>query len=214
MSHVVTLTAEPRSIGTKGELRALREEGFVPGVIYGGDKEPYCVSLPRIELWKHISTGRFSSTLTELSVGEVIFHVIAKDIQFDPVRDTVVHVDFLRVDTSKPILVKVPVHVSNQELSPGLKRGGTVNLVVHELELLCLPNTIPDEIVLDLTGLNIGDSIHIHQVALPEGVTPASRDLELTLVSIAGMMEDKGDEQAEGKEEGALASSDDGAKKK
>ena len=187
MAKVVSLKATARVRGSKGAARAERREGRVPGVVYGGRTEPQLVSFVYNELWKHVETGRFLSTLVDLDIGEEKVRTIPRDIQFDPIRDHVIHVDFLRLGAGQRISVEVPVHFSNHEASPGLKRGGVLNIVRHEIDLYCPADAIPDQIEIDLTGREIGDSIHISAIQLPEGVTPTIATRDFTIATIAGV---------------------------
>lgn len=187
MAKVVSLKATARARSSKGAARAERREGRVPGVVYGGKKDPQLVSFVYNELWKHVETGRFLSTLVDLDIGEEKVRTIPRDIQFDPIRDHVIHVDFLRLGAGQRISVEVPVHFSNHEASPGLKRGGVLNIVRHEIDLYCPADAIPDQIEIDLTGREIGDSIHISAVTLPDGVTPTIATRDFTIATIAGV---------------------------
>ena len=187
MAKVVSLKATARARSSKGAARAERREGRVPGVVYGGKTEPQLVSFVYNELWKHVETGRFLSTLVDLDIGEEKVRTIPRDIQFDPIRDHVIHVDFLRLGAGQRISVEVPVHFSNHEASPGLKRGGVLNIVRHEIDLYCPADAIPDQIEIDLTGREIGDSIHISAIQLPEGVTPTIATRDFTIATIAGV---------------------------
>jgi large subunit ribosomal protein L25 len=155
-------------------------------VIYGGKTEPQLVSFVYNELWKHVETGRFLSTLVDLDVAGEKVRTIPRDVQFDPVRDRVIHVDFLRLGAGQRISVEVPVHFSNHEASPGLKRGGVLNIVRHEVEFYCPADAIPDQIEIDLAGREIGDSIHISAIKLPPNVTPVIADRDFTIATIAG----------------------------
>src|ERR1700754_3058412 len=150
MAKVISLQASARKGGSKGAVRAARRDGQVPGVIYGGEKEPQAVALDYKELWKAVETGRFLSTLVDVEIGGEKVRAIPRDIQFDVVRDRVIHVDFLRLGAGQRISVAVPVHFSNHEASPGLKRGGVLNVVRHEVELYCPADSIPEQIEIDL----------------------------------------------------------------
>lgn len=185
MAKTIQLAATARDRAGKGAARAARREGRVPAVIYGDKKDPQIISVSYHELWPHVQTGRFLSTLVEVSVDGAPVRAIARDIQFDPVRDQVIHVDFLRLGAGARIAVEVPVHFLNQETAPGIKRGGVLNVVRHEVELYCPADAIPDELVIDLAGLEIGDSIHISHVALPEGTTPVIAGRDFTIATIA-----------------------------
>jgi large subunit ribosomal protein L25 len=185
MSKIVNLKATARGQGGKGASRAVRREGRVPAVVYGDKKDPQMVSLAYNELQPHVQSGRFLSTLIDLEIEGATVRAIPRDIQFEPVRDFITHVDFLRLGKNARIAVAVPVHFKNQEASPGIKKGGVLNIVSHEIDLYCPADFIPDDIVIDLTGLEMGRSIHIGDVQLPPNVAPVSRDRDLTIATIA-----------------------------
>jgi large subunit ribosomal protein L25 len=186
MAKVISLKASARKAGSKGAARATRRDGLVPGVIYGGEKEPQLVALPYNELWKAVESGRFLSTLVDVELGSDKVRAIPRDVQFDVVSDRVIHVDFLRLGAGQRISVAVRVHFSNHEASPGLKRGGVLNVVRHEVELYCPADNIPEQIEIDLTGWEIGGSIHISHVKLPPNVRPVIADRDFTIATIAG----------------------------
>ena len=190
MSKIVQLKATQRGRAGKGASRAVRREGLVPGVVYGDKKEPQLVSLKYGEVLPHVQTGRFLSTLVDLEVDGQTVRAIPRDVQFEPVRDLLVHVDFLRLGKDARIAVDIPVHFKNHEASPGLKAGGALNIVSHTLALYCSADFIPDEVSVDLTGLQIGQSVHISQIKLPEGVTALSRD-DLTVCTIAAQAKEE-----------------------
>lgn len=201
MSKIVNLKATARGQGGKGASRAVRREGRVPGVVYGDKKDPQLVSLAYNELQPHVQSGRFLSTLIDLEIEGATVRAIPRDIQFEPVRDFITHVDFLRLGKNARIAVAVPVHFKNQEASPGIKKGGVLNIVSHEIDLYCPADFIPDDIVIDLTGLEMGKSIHIGDVQLPANVTPVSRDHGLTIATITapgGVQEGEAAAAAEG----------------
>lgn len=185
MAKIVQLKAAARQRAGKGAARAVRREGRVPGVIYGDKQEPQLVSLAYQDLLQQVHTGRFLSTLVDLDVDGATIRTIPRDVQFDPVRDFIIHADFLRLGTGARIAVEVPVEFRNAEAAPGIKRGGVLNVVRHEVELYCPADAIPDEIVVDLTGLQIGDSIHISHVTLPEGTSPTITERDFTIATIA-----------------------------
>jgi large subunit ribosomal protein L25 len=185
MSKIIKLQATARGGAGKGAARAVRREGRVPGVVYGDKKEPQNISFAYNELQPHVNTGRFMSTLVDLEVDGTVVRAIPRDIQFEPVRDFISHVDFLRLGKGARIHVEVPVHFKNHLDSPGIKKGGVLNIVRHEIDLYCPADFIPDEILIDLTGLEIGHSIHISAVKLPENVTPAIRERDFTIATIA-----------------------------
>jgi large subunit ribosomal protein L25 len=184
MSEVITLAAEPRDRAGKGVARATRREGRVPGVIYGGKEPPALISMDRAELGRHIHGATFFTHVFELKVAGETHRVLPRDIQLHPVSDLPVHVDFLRVGAGTVIEVAVPVHFVNQEASPGLKRGGVLNVVRHEIDLLCPVENIPEHITIDLTGTEVGESIHISRIKLPEGVK-SKIERDYTVATIA-----------------------------
>jgi large subunit ribosomal protein L25 len=185
MARIVQLKAAKRDRAGKGAARAVRREGRVPGVVYGDKQEPQLVSLGYVDVFQQVQTGRFLSTLVDLEVDGTTVRTIPRDVQFDPVRDFIIHADFLRLGAGARITVEVIVQFRNAEASPGIKRGGVLNVVRHEVELSCPADSIPEEIVVDLTGLDIGDSVHISSVSLPEGATPTITDRDFTIATIA-----------------------------
>ncbi|MBM3519504.1 MAG: 50S ribosomal protein L25/general stress protein Ctc [Alphaproteobacteria bacterium] len=190
MSKIVQLKAAPRGRAGKGASRAVRREGLVPGVVYGDKKEPQLVSLKYGEVLTQVQSGRFLSTLVDLDVDGKVVRAIPRDMQFEPVRDFIVHVDFLRLGKDARIAVDIPVHFKNQETCPGLKAGGALSIVSHTVALYCSADFIPEEIMVDLAGLNIGQSIHLSQVKLPEKVAPVSRD-DVTLCAISAQAKEE-----------------------
>jgi len=212
MAQTMALTAERRARAGKGAARAARREGKVPAVIYGDKKEPTLINVDLRAVSKLWGTGHFTSTLLDLDVEGKTTRVIARDVQLDPVRDGIVHVDFLRLGKGAMIDVMIPVTFVNEDAAPGIaKRKGVLNVVRHEVELLCPATAIPDEIVIDLTGKEIGDSIHISEVTLPEGTRPTISDRDFTIATIAaptvalaeeGAPEGAAAEEEEAEEEG------------
>ena len=190
MSKIVQLKATQRGRAGKGASRAVRREGLVPGVVYGDKQGAQMVSLNYRELEPHIQTGRFLSTLVDLEVEGKTIRAIPRDVQFEPIRDFIVHVDFLRLGKASRIAVDIPVHFKGHEASPGIRAGGSLNIVSHTLSLYCSADFIPDDIVVDITGLQIGDSIHLSDIKLPEGVTAVSRD-DVTLCTIAAQAKEE-----------------------
>ncbi len=190
MSKIVQLKATARGRAGKGASRAVRRQGLVPGVVYGDKKDPQLVSLIYGEVKPHVETGRFLSTHVDLEVDGPTVRAIPRDVQFEPVRDFIVHVDFLRLGKDARIAVDIPVRFKNHEASPGLKAGGALNIVSHTLALYCPADFIPDDIVVDLTGLQIGQSVHILAIKLPERVTAVSRD-DVTLCTIAAQAKEE-----------------------
>ena len=204
MAEAYVLSAEMRERAGKGAARATRRSGRVPAVIYGDKKDPAMVSLEPIALKKFIQTGGFFSHLVEIEAGGDKHRVIARDIQMDPVSDQPIHVDFMRVSKGVKIAVNVPLHYINEEEAPGLKVGGVLNVVRHDVELNVSPEAIPEFIEVDLTGLELGDSVHISAVTLPEGVAPTITDRDFTVATIAAPSSVKSaaseEEEAEGEE--------------
>ena len=184
MSEQLTLPAEARDRAGKGASRALRREGRVPAVVYGDKKEPLSVHVEEKLLAKMMSTGHFMNTVVMVEVDGKLNRTLPKDVQFHPVTSRPVHVDFLRIGEHSQVTVAVPVRFDNEEASPGLKRGGVLNVVQHELELVCDAAHIPDEIHIPLDGLEIGDSIHISDVKLPEGTKAAIDDRDFTVATV------------------------------
>lgn len=186
MAKTMALTAERRDRAGKGAARAARRENKVPAVIYGDKKEPTLINVESRDVTKLWDTGHFMSTLLDLDVAGETTRVIARDVQLDPVRDWVIHVDFLRLGKGAKINVMIPVTFINEEEAPGIEKDkGILNVVRHEVELLCLATNLPDEIVVDLTGKEIGDAIHISEVTLPEGAKPTITDRDFTIATIA-----------------------------
>ncbi len=186
MAELIELKATAREGTGKMANRVLRAQKMVPAVVYGGETDPENVALEYKSVWQNYQTGHFLSTVFLLDVNGKKQRVIPRDVQLDPVRDFPIHVDFMRVSKSSRIDVAVPVHFVNEEASPGLKRGGVLNIVRHEIELSCPADSIPESITVDLTGLNIGDSVHISHVKLPAGITPVISDRDFTVASVAG----------------------------
>lgn len=183
MAAIASMSATVRANGGKGAARAERRKGRVPGVIYGDKKPPVLISLDYKTLHHRIYAGHFLSTVYELEIDGQKHRVIPRDYQLDPVRDLPVHVDFLRLGEGAAISVDIPIHVKGAETSPGVKRGGTVNLVAHALTLLVSVDNIPDGVDIDISKLNIGDSVHLADVVLPAGAKAKGRD-NPTLLSI------------------------------
>lgn len=186
MAELIELKATARESAGKVASRTLRAQKMVPAVVYGGEGGPANVSLEYKAVWQHYQNGHFLSTVYLLDVDGKKERVIPREVQVDPVRDFPIHVDFMRVSRTSRIDVEVPVHFINEEASPGLKRGGVLNIVRHEIEFSCPADAIPESITVDLTGLEIGDSVHISSVKLPEGITPVIADRDFTIASIAG----------------------------
>jgi large subunit ribosomal protein L25 len=186
MSNQITISAEMRDRAGKGAARAVRRAGRVPAVIYGDKKDPVMVSLEPRELRKQLNTGNFFATVYSVEVADGDNErVLPRDVQFHPVKDETMHVDFLRVSKLTRTNVMVQCNFINEEDSPGLTRGGMLNVVRHEVEVVCGVDDIPDQFELDLTGLDIGDSIHAGVLKLPEGVELTISDRDFTIATIA-----------------------------
>ena len=183
MATVKELKATARPNGGKGAARAERRAGRVPGVIYGNNQPPLTISVDDKELRQRILAGRFLTTLFDVELDGKKHRVIPRDFQLDPVKDFPLHVDFLRLGEGATIRVSVPLHVVNGETSPGVKRGGTINIVTHTVELECSVDNIPQYLEADAGGLEISYSLHLSDIKLPTGVKALSRE-DATLVTI------------------------------
>jgi large subunit ribosomal protein L25 len=196
MSDQLTLSAEPRERAGKGASRALRREGRVPAVIYGNNQDPQTIHVEEKALVKALMTGHFSNSVVEVTVGGKTERTLPKDVALHPVTDRPLHVDFMRLAKDATVHVNVPVHFANEDASPGLKRGGVLNVVRHDLELICAADKIPDEILIDVTGFDVGESIHISHVSLPDGSKSAITDRDFTIATIvapSGLKSAEGD---------------------
>jgi large subunit ribosomal protein L25 len=185
MAELISLSAQPRDRVGKGAARAARRAGKVPAVLYGGKQPPLPLSVDPAAVARQLATGAFFTTMIELDVGGETHRALARDVQFHPVNDRPEHVDFLRVTAETLITVEVPVIFDNEETCPGLKRGGVLNVVRHEIELECRADAIPHSLHADLSTFDIGDSIHISHIPLPPGVTPTITDRDFTVATIA-----------------------------
>jgi len=185
MSDIVTLAAEVRQRAGKGTARQTRRAARIPAVIYGNKEKPLLISVDGNTFTKLLHKPGFFTHLFDVTVDGTAHRVLPRDVQFDPVSDLPLHVDFLRVGTDTKISVHVPVAFINQDKCPGLKRGGTLNVVRHDIELLCDASNIPDHVYIDLEGHDLGASIHFHSVKLPEGVTTTIAERDFTIVTIA-----------------------------
>lgn len=185
MSDTYELKAEARERVGKGSARELRRNGKIPAVIYGDNQPPVSIALPYKDVTLKIHGGGFMTTIATIDVDGKKFRVLPKDYQLDPVRDFTMHVDFLRVGKNTVVTVEVPVHFENEEASPGIKRGGVLNVVRHTVEVHCPANEIPEYFAADLTGLEIGDGIHISNITLPKDVEPTITDRDFTIATIA-----------------------------
>jgi large subunit ribosomal protein L25 len=185
MAETITFQAEAREGAGKGPSRQLRRAGRVPAVIYGERKDQQMISLEARALRRELSNPRFFSTLCSLQLDGEPIRVLPREVQLHPVSDDPVHADFVRVSRGTTIHVTVQVAFLNEDISRGLKRGGVLNVVRREIELVCPADAIPEQIEVDLAGADIGDSLHISQVSLPAGVHPAITDRDFTIATIA-----------------------------
>ena len=185
MSDADVLAAQSRTDKGRGASRAARRSGRVPGVIYGAGKDTVTVSVDRRELNREMGRGGFYTRLYNLKVEDQSEQVLPREVQLHPVTDVPLHVDFLRLSGETTIRLQIPVHFENEEESPGVKRGGVVNIVRHEVEVNCRADAIPESFTVDLTGLDIGDAVRISDIDLPEGVEPVISDRDFTIATIA-----------------------------
>ncbi len=185
MRDVTTIAAEARARAGKGTARATRRTGRVPGVIYGEKQTPELISVESRELLKELNKGNFFSRLLNIEFGGKSERVLARDVQLDPVTDRPIHVDFQRVGKGSRIRIFIPVQFLEQDQSPGLKKGGVLNIVRHEVEFFCQPDSIPESISISLAGMEIGHSIHISAFELPGGIKPVIQDRDFTVATIA-----------------------------
>jgi large subunit ribosomal protein L25 len=200
MSEQLTLSAETRERAGKGASRVLRREGRVPAVVYGNNEEPLSIHLEEKRLVKALSTGHFMNSVVMIDAGGAPVRTLPKDVQFHPVTDRPLHVDFLRISEHAKVHVAVPIHFTDEDKSKGLKRGGVLNAVRHELELVCDAAEIPEEVEISLAGMDIGDSLHISAVTLPKGTESAITDRDFTIATIvapSGLKMDAEDAAAE-----------------
>ena len=203
MSEALTLSAETRERAGKGASRAMRLQGRVPAVVYGNKQEPLSIHVEEKVLVKMLNTGHFMNSVIMIEgTGEQI-RTLPKDVQFHPVTDRPLHVDFLRIGEHSSVHVNVPVVFTDEEKAPGIKRGGVLNIVRHDLELICDAAEIPDEITISLEGLEVGASIHISNVTLPKGSKSAIEDRDFTIATIvapSALKSTEGDAETAGAE--------------
>ena len=195
MSDQLTLPAEARDRAGKGASRALRRDGRVPAVVYGEKKEPLSIHVEEKLLNKMLSSGHFMNSVVMIDFKGKAHRTLPKAVDVHPVTSRPIHVDFLRIGEHTKVHVAVPMRFDNEDASPGLKRGGVLNVVVHELEIVCDAAHSPAEIHISLEGLEIGDSIHIGQVKLPDGVTPANTEEDFTVATIVAPSAMKSEEE-------------------
>ena len=202
MSDALTLPAETRERAGKGASRALRREGRIPAVIYGGKEEAITIHVEEKELTRQLMTGQFMNSIVQIELGGEQVRAIPKDVALHPVSDRPIHADFFRLAKGGKIEVSVPVVFINEEESPGLKKGGVLNVVRHELELVCENDKIPGEIEIDVTGKEVGDSLHISEIKLPAGSESAITDRDFTIATLVApsALKRSDEEEEEGEE--------------
>lgn len=185
MPDIIALAAQPRERTGRGAARAVRRMGRVPAIVYGGEAEPRLVSLEPRELARALARPGFLATLVDVTIDGKAERTVPREVQYHPTTDAALHVDFMRVAPGSRVTVTVPVVFINHEQSPGLRRGGILNVVRHGIELNAAVDNIPDRLVVDLDGLEIGDSVHIRAVTLPEGARPMITERDFTIATIA-----------------------------
>lgn len=200
----IVLNVEVRESAGTGGARAIRRTGQVPGILYGGDKAPVAVTVKANEFRKALYTGKLLGHLVTLKYGNETQPVIAKDVQMHPVTDEPIHFDLYRVDEHQEIKIEVPVHFKNHEEAPGLKRGGSLNVALHSILVSVPADQIPEDLVVDLTGLEIGSNIRVADIKLPASAK-SMIDGDVVVASVTGMMAEVAEEPAEGAAEGAEA---------
>jgi large subunit ribosomal protein L25 len=184
MADITVLTATAREKVGKGSAREARRQGNIPAVIYGDKKSPIPIIVEQKILVRQLGTGGFFNTLFDIDINGELNRVLPRDVQLHPVTDVPEHVDFLRVSASTKISVEVPVEFIGDDVSPGIKGGGVLNVVRYTVEVSCTPDLIPNNLVIDLSNSEIGDSLHISAVSLPDGVTPTISDRDFTIATI------------------------------
>lgn len=180
-----TLPATTRDNAGKGVARALRREGKIPGVLYGKGQKPVSIALPLKEVALEYARGRFRSRVIDINLDNKVVKALPKDLQFNPVTDVIEHVDFIKIEPGVALRVNIPVKITGQDKSAGLKRGGVLNVVRHEIEFVCAPESIPTHIEVNVSGLDIGGSAHINDIQLPKGVSPVIKR-NFTIATVAG----------------------------
>ena len=210
MGEFINITAEVRDQSGKGVARAVRREGKVPAVIYGDNQDPVSIALDGQELNKLLKNPGFFTHIFAVDVTGKKHEVLARDLQLHPVTDLPLHIDFMRFNQNTKIVIEIPVNFINEGASPGLKKGGVLNIVRRELELRCSPSNIPQAIDIDLTGFEIGDSIHISALDLPDGAEPIT-DRDYTIATVASPTVMTAEEEAAeaGEEDGETSTEDD-----
>ena len=202
MSDALILPAESRERAGKGASRALRREGRIPAVIYGGKEEPTTIHVEEKELVRQLMTGHFMNSIVKIELGGETIRTLPKDVALHPVTDRPTHADFFRLARDAKVEVSIPVVFVGEEASPGLKKGGVLNVVRHEVDLVCEADKIPGEIEISVEGKEVGDSIHISEVNLPEGSASAITDRDYTIATLVApsALKKSEEEEAEGEE--------------
>ncbi len=185
MPEITSLSAELRARAGKGAARATRRAGRVPGIVYGGKQDPTPISLDPRELSRALAKRGFFATLVDLTIDGAVQRTLPREVQYHPATDAPLHVDFMRIAATSRVTVTVPVVFINPELSIGIRRGGILNIVRHGIDLICPVDNIPDHLTVNLDGLDIGDSVHISAVAVPEGCRPTITERDFTIASVA-----------------------------
>ena len=183
MAEIILNVDVRDGVGTGG-ARAARRAGFVPGVLYGGEQAPVAISVNEKDFRKSLYTGKLLGHLVTLKYGEETQPVIAKDVQFDPVSDRPLHFDLMRVDEHAPVKISIPVHFKNADEAPFTRQGGSLEVVRHEVEILVNADSIPEELVVDLTGREMGDTIRFSDIALPQGASATITDRDFVIATI------------------------------
>ncbi|NIK87752.1 large subunit ribosomal protein L25 [Rhizomicrobium palustre] len=196
MREIQELTVEKREGTGKGPSYQTRQKGQIPAIIYGGSSDPEPIALDAHTLTLAYEKGAFLTTLLKLNDGAKVTRVIPRDLQLDPVTDRPVHVDFMRLEEGATIKLEIPLHFKGTEVSPGVKKGGVLNIVRHSLELICPADNIPSAVDIDVSKMDLRDSLHINDIALPEGVVPTTRFRDFTLASIVAPTSVKEDRNA------------------
>ena len=199
MAEINLISVNPRDLSGKGSSRAIRREGLIPGIIYGDDQEPILISMDPRQLIAEMSKPGFSSKIFEIQVKEKKYRAMAQDIQMHDVNDRPIHVDFRKITKSTIVTVSIEVKFINDEESPGLKKGGVLNTVRHEIEVKGKPDNLPPFFEVNLEGTEIGDSVHISAVHIPDGISPTITDRDFTICTIAPptIVQAEGEEQEE-----------------
>jgi len=201
MSEAIPLTAEKRERTGKEAARALRKTAMVPAIVYGGKEEPMKIALVEREIKRELEMNpRFFSSVVALKIGGKTIQVVPREAQTHPVKGHPLHVDFLRAAKGSTVTVEVPVHFLNEERCPGIRRGGVLNIVRREIELVCPVEAIPAQIDVDLANVEIGDSVHISAITLPANVTPTITDRDFTICAVVGRGPSGGEEEDEATE--------------